>query len=303
MRTGTLISLGASAVLGAGALLVARIWLPQSSLSGAKRPATNIEATQPVVVAKSAIPYGSKLDAGRLEVVPFPAASVPAGAFSSISAAVNQPGGEPIVLTPISAKEPILPGQLSGGGAKPTVAAEISPGMRAFTIGINDVTGEGGHLLPGDRVDVILTYDLSQLAGGMPGGKRLLSEIILQDLKVLGVDLNADPSSTQAQVAHTATLEVSAQDAERLALAAQVGTLSLALRRTGGAAIAAVRPVNLADVGPLPPRPVQPRAILAGARRPGRGPARTPGGPHRGLVVVNGDAVTLVQVPFERAGA
>ncbi|MHB8528637.1 MAG: Flp pilus assembly protein CpaB [Caulobacteraceae bacterium] len=302
MRSGTLISLGASALLGVGALLVAKIWLPHAGDDAAKNRPTMI-ATVPVVVARDSIPYGAKLEPGRLALVQYPAGSVPAGAYGSIAAAVNQAGGAPIALIPIAAREPVLPTQLSGGGAKPTVAAEIAQGMRAFTIGVTDVTGEGGHVLPGDRVDVVLTYDLSTVAGGAPGGgKRLVSDVVLQDVRVLGMDLNADPSSTQASIAHTATLEVSVKDAEKLALAAQAGTLSLALRRTGAAEIAAVPAVGIGDIGPTV-RPAPPlRASLTPGRR-GRFIAAPAAAARRSVIIVHGDAAASFEVPSERAGA
>ncbi len=126
----------------------------------------------------------------------------------------------------------------------------IGDGMRAFTIGVTEVAGGGGHILPGDRVDVVLTRDMSaqpNMDGGHGG--KLVSDLVMQNVRVLGMDLNIDPASTHPTVAHTATLEVSVEDAERLSLAAQAGTLSLALRRTGAAEIKPVRPMLSADLG------------------------------------------------------
>jgi pilus assembly protein CpaB len=305
MRTATLVSLGASAVLGVGALVVARVWLPQSSHSPLPRSGAGRAGLAPVVVARSDIPYGAKLDAARLSLAELPASAVPEGAYSSISQVIGRAGGPPIVLTPIAAREPVLPAKLSGGGAKPTVAAVISEGMRAYTIGVNDIAGGGGHILPGDRVDVVLTYDLSTMAGGNPAGnlsngKRLMSTVALQDIRVLGMDLNANPNSTQPTVAHTATLEVNVQDAEKLALAAQAGSLSLALRRTGAAEIAPVRIINVSDLG---------AGVRMPPARPQVAPARHHAVPlaapqsHNAIIVVHGDASSSVEVPRDGAGS
>src|SRR6185295_3708312 len=101
---------------------------------------------------------------------------------------------------------------------------------------------------------------------------------------------------TQAAVAHTTTLEVDVQDAERLALAAQAGNLSLALRRTGEAVVAPVRAVSNADVGPV-------MAAKAAGLRPvsHRTPVRTAAEVNRrSIVVVHGDAKSSVEVPHER---
>ena len=288
MRTATLISLGASAVLGVGALVVAKVWLPQSAHGAAPAPG-RIAGLTPVVVAKADIPYGAKLDAGRLQLADMPAGAVPKGAYTTIGQIIGEPGGPPIVLVPISAREAILPAKLSGGGAKATVAAVIGEGKRAYTIGVSDVAGGGGHILPGDRVDVVLTYDLS--------AKRLMSTVVLQDVRVLGMDLNADPSSTQAAVAHTATLEVGVQDAEKLALAGQAGSLSLALRRTGAAEIAPVRMINVSDFGAAV------RPLKAVVKQPAPRAPRAPAMEGPSVTVVHGDTTVSVQVPSDGAGS
>ncbi|MBS0408905.1 MAG: Flp pilus assembly protein CpaB [Proteobacteria bacterium] len=297
MRIGTIISLGASAVLGVGALVVAKVWLPSVTQSQQSKTAAPAEATVPVVVANAAIPYGGKLDASHLMLARLPASVAPQGAFATIEQVTAQNGGAPIALVALAAHEAILPGKISGGGARPTVAAQIADGMRAYTIGVTDVAGGGGHVLPGDRVDVVLARDLSTMGGSeAASGKRLVSNIVIQNVRVLGMDLNADPSSTQAAVAHTATLEVSVQDAERLAVATQAGSLSLALRRTGAAEVAAVRPVTQGDLGGFAPAGA-PRVIAVrrrAAARPAVEAAR------RSVIVVHGDARSSVEVPSER---
>ncbi|HEY5106007.1 MAG TPA: Flp pilus assembly protein CpaB [Caulobacteraceae bacterium] len=299
MRTATLVSLGASAVLGVGALLVAKVWLPQSSAQHGNRVTANSEATVPVVVARGEIPYGTKLDAGRLQVTRVPLSAAPQGAYATISQVIAQPGGAPLVLVPISAREAVLPTKLSGGGAKPTLAAVISEGMRGFTIGVTEVAGGGGHVLPGDRIDVVLTRDLSTLAGAPAGGgKRLVSNVVIQDVRVLGMDLNADPTSTAAAIAHTATLEVSVEDAEKLALAAQAGTLSLALRRTGSTDIAVVRPVGNGDLGAgVGGVTAIARPVLIQVRH--RAPRAAPPMDHHEIIVVHGETKSSVDVPYE----
>jgi pilus assembly protein CpaB len=120
--------------------------------------------------------------------------------------------------------------------------------------------------------------------------------VVIQNVRVLGMDLNVDPNSTRPAIAHTATLEVDVRDAERLALAGQAGTLSLALRRTGAAEIASVRPVAAGDLGPTgaDSRP----AARAGRARGGR-PAETAAT----VQVVDGDKSASVTVPTYRRGA
>ncbi|MGZ8364022.1 MAG: Flp pilus assembly protein CpaB, partial [Caulobacteraceae bacterium] len=247
MRIATIASLGASAALGVGALLVAKLWLP-SGHGPAKAAA--MEAGVPVVVAASKITYGDKIEANKLALIRLPASAVPAGSYTSVAQVMAQDkGGAPVALMGMEAKEPILKIKLSGSGARPTLAAQIGDGMRAYTIGVSDVTGGGGHILPGDRVDIVLTRDISsQLPAGSSSGPRFVTDVVLQNVRVLGMDLNDDPNSTKAAVAHTATLEVDVRDAGKLALAAQSGNLTLALRGAGATAIEPVGPILASDL-------------------------------------------------------
>ena len=298
MRVGTIISLGASAVLGLGALVAARVWLPTQAANAGTHPAP-VAVGVPVVLAADQIAYGAKLDAKQLTVQRLPASAVPPGAFSSIDQVMRQDaGGAPVALVAISPREPILPVKLSGPGARPTLATMIGDGMRAYTIGVTEVAGGGGHVMPGDRVDVVLTRDLSSAQPTMDGGHggKLVSDLVIQNVRVLGMDLNIDPASVHPTVAHTATLEVSVEDAERLSLAAQAGTMSLALRRTGAAEVKSVRPMLTADLGP--------GAGLAGVvRRRDTGRRVPTGRPGSAVIVVHGEHSETLAVPAERFGA
>jgi pilus assembly protein CpaB len=299
MRTGTVVSLGASAMLGVGALIVAKLWLPQSARGPQSKADAAAVATVPVVVASADIPYGGKLDAAHLMIERLPVGTAPKGAYSATAQIISQKDGPPIALTPIVAHEPILPAKLSGAGARPTLAAVVGDGLRAYTIGVSDVAGGGGHVLPGDRVDVILTCNLNDFdSKNADKGKRLISGLVLQDVRVLGMDLNADPTSTTAAVAHTATLEVAPQDAEKLALAATAGALSLALRRTGSAEVAAVKPMAVFDLGAMGAH--VPAAPHRATGKSGRGQVIIHS---RSVIVVHGDTATPVEVPSERYGA
>jgi len=242
MRVVTIVSLSASAVLGLGALFVAKAVLPNASAAKAA-PMREVPGV-PVVVASKDIKYGDKIDAGMLTVIKAPAQVAPQGAFTSVAQVLAaDKGGPPVALIPMAAREPILPAKLSGPGARPSVAAEIQEGMRAYTIKVSDTTGVGGHALPGDRVDVVLMRDLT------PEGQQrnYISYVVLQNVRVLGIDLNADLASDKPATPNTATLEVSVEDAQKLSVASTLGTLSLALRRSGQADVEAARPLRTGD--------------------------------------------------------
>ncbi|MFN3515031.1 MAG: Flp pilus assembly protein CpaB [Phenylobacterium sp.] len=281
MRAITIASLGASALLGLGALVVAKVLLPaQGNVAQASAPAPAADLAA-MVVAREDIAYGERLEARRLIVVRAPKDAVPAGAFTSVDQVLKQDNGQPpLALQPIAAREPLLPTKLSGPGARPTIAAEIAAGMRAYTIAVSDVSGVGGHALPGDHVDVVLMRDLA------PDEDRrvLQSEIVLQNVRVLGMDLNADPTSSKPAAPSTATLEVTMKDAQKLALAADLGRLSLALRGAGQAEIEAHAPLGAGDVvtGGV-------RAAAGPARPRAAGPSSPPAG--RLITIVEGEGV------------
>lgn len=252
MRVVTIVSLGGCALFGLAALVVAKTMIPNpATMKVVAAPPPGV----PVVVAKAALKFGDKLDATKIEILNIPSNAVPEGAFTTTAQVLAQDGGgPPVALTPIAAREPLLPAKLSGPGARASVAAEIRDGYRAYTIKVTDVTGVGGHALPGDRVDVVLMRDLSS----DPNKHSYVSEVVIQDVRVLGVDLNADPASNKPANPNTATLEVTVPDAQKLAVAGDLGKLSLALRRTGSTEVAQTAPMHGASLlGGGPPRPIR----------------------------------------------
>jgi pilus assembly protein CpaB len=256
MRVITIVSLGASAVLGLGALFVAKTVLPNQA--AAKPGVVTMAVGVPIVIAAKDIKYGDKLDAGMLTLARVPSEVAPQGAFATIQQALSQDrGGAPVALQPIAAREALLPAKLSGPGARASVAAEIADGMRAYTIKVTDVTGAGGHALPGDRVDVVLMRDLTPTTQN----RTYVSDVVIQNVRVLGVDLNADLVSNKPVEPKNATLEVTVEDSQKLAIASTLGTLSLALRRTG-------------EAGAQPVHTMATHAFLGGGAPPPSGVAR-----------------------------
>lgn len=268
MRVITIVSLGASAVLGLAALFVAKTILPNAAKTGDAAVVQPQIVGVPVVVARGALKFGDRLDAGKLEVIKLPSNAVPEGAFSSVDLLLKQDNGAaPVALTAIAARETLLPSKLSGPGARASLAAEIADGMRAYAIRVTDATGVGGHALPGDRVDVVLMRDLTPQAAN----RTFVSEVVTQDVRVLAIDLNADLASNKPATPTTATLEVSVSDAQKLAVAGDLGKLSLALRKAGAAEIAQtglIRTANFMSGG-------------AAAQRSGAAPSAYAAGPAR----------------------
>lgn len=136
-----------------------------------------------------------------------------------------------VVREPILAGEPIIGRKIVRAGDSGYMAAYLEPGMRAMAIGVTVESAAGGFILPGDRVDVIVTVELGD--NGDEGGSqaRHASTTVLQNVKVLAVDQSTRADDDQQTVVGaTATLEVSPSDSEALALARAAGELSLVLR-------------------------------------------------------------------------
>lgn len=147
-------------------------------------------------------------------------------AVKTLSGGAKQPFLDAVVRQPIQAGEPITMRKIVRAGDSGYLAVLLSPGMRAASIPVTVDTGAGGFILPGDRVDVLLTRRLDD-------GKAQLftSQTILRNMKVLAVDQTTQTAKDAAAViGATATLEVDAEQAETLAAAKAAGTLSLTLR-------------------------------------------------------------------------
>jgi pilus assembly protein CpaB len=177
-----------------------------------------------------------------------PAAARPEGAVASVTRAANDlaTGGAKadyvgsVVREPILAGEPIVSRKIVRAGDSGYMAAYLEPGMRAMAIRVTVETAAGGFILPGDRVDVLLTRETNLSNMGAQEGERskFASSTVMQNIKVLAIDQSTRAGDDeQAVVGATATLEVGPRDAEALALAKSEGELSLVLRSyadTGG---------------------------------------------------------------------
>lgn len=215
-----------------------------------------------LVVAARPIGFGEPLTPEVLRVQAWPRAAQPAGAFHTIAEATAGP--RRVALGPIATNEPVLAGRISGPGGRATLSGVIRAGMRASTIRVNDVFGVAGFVLPGDFVDVLVTRTEAQ-AGGAASASDMRTDLLLQSVRVLAVDQLANENKNDPVVAKAATIEVTPEQAQKLALAAQVGTLTLALRGAIDPLVAqppgSAKTVRTADLRlepaalPAPPRP------------------------------------------------
>jgi pilus assembly protein CpaB len=248
--------IGVAVLFGVFAVFLAQSWLNgqaeirMRNLEAQKKPAV----MQTIVVATKSLRFGNELASSSLREVSWPGEALPAGAFRSISDIVDA-GGRRVVLTAIDPNEPILSSKITGPGQRATLSATLQDGMRAFTIRVNDVEGVAGFVLPGDRVDVALTRQKDA-----NGKDHSSTDIVLQNMRVLAIDQIADERNDKPAVVKAVTLEVDTAGAQKLSLAASVGTLSLMLRRAGESALEATRIITLSDLTAGDVSPTQERS-------------------------------------------
>ncbi|HLH89472.1 MAG TPA: Flp pilus assembly protein CpaB [Xanthobacteraceae bacterium] len=241
MRSSTIIMIAVAAVFGLLAVYVAQSWLNAQSearLRSIEAQKTKPTATSTLVVASRQLRFGNELSAAALREMPWPADAIPQGGFRSIKDLLSH--GKRVVLTAIEANEPVLASKITGEGQRATLSATLREGFKAVTIRVNDVDGVAGFVLPGDRVDVMLSRQLEK--------NNAFNDVVLKDVKVLAIDQLADERSDKPSVAKAVTLEVDITGAQKLALASQIGTLELALRKAGDTAATPSRPITIADL-------------------------------------------------------
>jgi pilus assembly protein CpaB len=229
-----------AAVFGLLAVFVTQTWLnsqAEARLRNIPTQQTPQVASRTLVVAAKSLRFGNELNAEMLREVPWPEGAPPAGAFGRISDVLT--GGKRVVLTAIEANEPVLSMKITGPGQRATLSALVAPGMKAVTIRVNDVDGVGGFVLPGDRVDIVLTRQDKEAAS---------SQVLLQDVRVLAVDQVADERASNTTVPKSVTVEVDMAAGQKLGLAASIGTLSLLLRKAGESTSANAARVTIKDL-------------------------------------------------------
>ncbi len=241
MRASTIVMIVLAGVFGLLAVFVAQAWLNRQDEQLRLKSALNQPkpaATRMVVVAASALRFGNPLTSGNLRETPWPEGALPEGSFSSIQDVLA--AGKRIVLAPIEPNEPVLVSKLTGPGQRATLSAVLHEGMKAVTVRVSDIEGVAGFVLPGDRVDILLTRRVDK------GGT---TDVVLQNTRVLAIDQLADERSDKPAVVKAVTVEVDTVAAQKLTLASQVGTLSLALRKAGEATAGDQRRISAEDLG------------------------------------------------------
>ena len=203
------------------------IFVGQGLLQSERSVAADVTSRH-ILVAVRRLPVGSAIVAGDLAWRAWPDAGLDPAYIVSGSATLESFTGH-IVRSAMHAGEPVTLDRVPAAGARGALALVTRPGMRAVSIALTPTTGVSGLIMPGDHVDVVLTYVLPR-AANTSGADRRAATTILTDLRVLAIDQRLTATPDEVKDIHNASLEVSPKQSEALALAADLGKLSLSLR-------------------------------------------------------------------------
>lgn len=245
MRMRTVLLFGLAIAAAAGTAHMARSWVKATEASLlAQRQSLNAgdvvmgamplpEPPKPlprVLVASVDLPTGTILRREHLEWRPWPEEAVDGRYLVENRVGRDSVYGA-VARNAITAGEPILESRLVRLGDSGFLAAILKPGMRAVTVPIDAASGVAGLVMPGDRVDVIVTHEYGRDENQMT---RRVSETVLRNVRVLALDQRLDDVSKEAGLAKTATLEVEPKHSEIVATITEMGRISLSLRALPG---------------------------------------------------------------------
>lgn len=219
-------------VLGGGFLVAIVVALIVQASFGKK----NSDMVE-VAVASKAVKVGEAVTDSNFKWQDWPKDSVFVGAVTREGKKKVSEMATGKLRRDLSAGEPLLKASLTAAGKGNILAASMEPGMRAMAIKVSAASMVGGFISPGDKVDVILSYQI-KLSGDEAdeaAGKvnRNASQTILENVNVLAIDQNSTKNDDKAKVGRTVTLEVDSAGVEKLVLASEMGELSLSLRALG----------------------------------------------------------------------
>jgi pilus assembly protein CpaB len=179
-----------------------------------------------VVIARTDIEVGSRIIAEHLTVAQFPRNVAPDGTFRVVDDKIV---GR-IAVQRISAREPITESRLAPEGSAAGLSAIIPEGYRAMNVRVDDVVGISGFIMPGTLVDIVVVIEPPENTQN----RERISKIVLQNIKVLANGGNLDKPKNEKEVERvkTVTLQVTPDQAEKLALATSEGRLQLVMRNS-----------------------------------------------------------------------
>ncbi len=221
MAVRVIVLLGLALVIGVGTIIFAKKWIDTAKTP--PQTTTIVEEVVPdsfVLVAQGNLQPGTRLGPEMVRWQGWPTEDVPPSYVVQGQRSEDEFFGA-VVRYPMAAGEPITQFKVARPGQQGYLAAVLEPGMRAVTVPTSEIRASAGFILPGDRVDVVLTHDT---------GVGTVSETVFFDMRVLAIDQALGNPEGGARVGRNATLEVTPREVEAFTLMQQMGTLSLSLR-------------------------------------------------------------------------
>ena len=281
MRRSSIFLLVGALLLGLMAVLGAKTLMGEGSGPAAEVPQNY------VIVASRPLKFGEKITADAVKSAPWPGA-VPQGAYTKIEDVVAD--GSRTTLREVQAGEMFLSNAISGEVGRLASSSLLGPEMRAISVPLDETSGAGGFVAPGDRVDIILTRQF--------GDEAAYAAAIVQGARVLAVGQTQDTSTAEPVLVKSATVEVTPDEAQKLALAQKIGQLTLSLRGTGAEARLPVQLTSANEAFGMRPPPTgaaSAQAAPAAAGGAPRAPAEDKSGTE--VRVVRGTETTSYRVP------
>ncbi|WP_334194440.1 Flp pilus assembly protein CpaB [Pararhodobacter sp.] len=195
----------------------------QAAIAAAQAQGNAAQAIQTVSVAVATRPlrYGEPINRDAIRTIEWPAESVPQGVFQTVEDLVPDPRRPRVALRAMEAGEPILSVKVSAPGEPAGIAAILTPGMRAFTIRVDQNSGISGTLRPSNTVDIYWT------GRGAQGGD--ITRLLSSGVRIIALDENADEDRNFSGVPRSVTIEATAETVASLAQGQSTGRLSLSL--------------------------------------------------------------------------
>jgi pilus assembly protein CpaB len=285
------------------ALLVSGVFYQMTGRAGTTRKAEPSDQKDLVVTARP-LGVGVMVKPADVKMVKVAASAFPKGGFSKIEDVLDRP-----VISTVLLEEPLLEGRLATKGSGLGLAPTIPVGMRAVTVRVNDVASVAGFVLPGMRVDVLVT-------GRPPSADGDMTATALQNMLVLSAGTTIQPDARgQAIQAPTVTLLATPEQAETLTLAGSEGRLQLVLRNSSDQTVQKTTGRYISELyGAVERKPVAAAAAASGAPRPKPRPVTItvaaaplppppPPLPPDQIVMIRGTMRTVETIPSRPAGA
>ena len=230
MRARTLILFVVALTLAGGTAMLVRSFLAQRPEVEAEALAKPATPQRSVLVARGAITRGQILKPQDFSWQVWPDGGIDKNYILNGTGGTRTPESFAgwVARDPFAAGEPINDAKMVSPGSRGFLAAVLGPGMRAVSVPVTATSGISGFVFPGDRVDILITHQLT--GANNNEARHQAAETVLHDVRVIGIDQKLDSKTGEALVAHTATLEVTPKQSEMIAVAAEIGKLSLSLR-------------------------------------------------------------------------